>query len=141
MNNGKNQSDVLRRIREKIEAEKSVDVNVSLHMNACRHEAADGKTKGVEVCIKPVAGDDKQHTKTKATAKYKLAKRICENIAEIGFTNRGVKFRDDLYILNQTSKPTVLVELCFVDDKDDAELYQKNKKEVARAVVKAVKIY
>lgn len=141
VNNGKNQSDVLQKIREKIEKVVGANLNISLHMNACRHEKSDGKTKGVEVCIKPLLGDDKNHTYTRDTMKYRVARRICKELEELGFTNRGVKFRDDLYILNETRKPTVLVEICFVDDKDDAELYKKNKAAVAKAVVKAVLKY
>ena len=141
VNNGKSQSDVLQKIRTKVEKVYGADLNVSLHMNAAYHSGKDGRTKGVEVCIRPVPMDDKYHTRTRATTKYKVADAICKKIAKLGFTNRGVKFRDDLYILNKTSKPTVLVEICFVDDKDDAELYKQNKVAVAKAIVKAVLKY
>ena len=73
--------------------------------------------------------------------KYKVAQLVCREIAKLGFTNRGVKFRDNLYILKRTSKPTILVEICFVDDQDDAKLYKQNKDAVAQAIVKAVLNY
>lgn len=141
VNNGKNQNDVLVKIKNKIEKAAGVILNISLHMNAFRHETKDGKTKGVEVCICPVAGDDADYTKTKKTMKYKVAVLVCREIAKLGFTIRGVKFRDNLYILKKTSRPTILVEICFVDDQDDARLYKANKDAVAKAVVKAVLNY
>ena len=141
VNNGKSQSDVLVKIRNKIEKVLGAALNISMHMNAFVHQGQDGKTKGVEVCICPVAGDDGNYTKTKKTMKYKVAVLVCREIAKLGFTNRGVKFRSDLYILNRTSKPTILVEICFVDDWDDAKLYKANKKAVAQAIVKAILNY
>lgn len=136
--NGTSQNDVLKKIREKIEKVSGVILNVSIHFNAFKHEKKDGKTKGVEACIKPVAGDNEKYEKTKATMKYKVARAMCDNISLIGFENRGVRFRDDLYILNQTSKPTILLEVCFVDDQDDAIRYKRNKDNVAKSIAKAV---
>lgn len=141
VNNGKNQDDVLVKIKNKIEKVLGVCLNISMHMNACEHSKTDGRTKGVEVCICPVAGDDADYSKTKKTMKYKVAQLVCREIAKLGFTNRGVKFRDNLYILKRTSKPTILVEICFVDDQDDAKLYKQNKDAVAQAIVKAVLSY
>ena len=57
-------------------------------------------------------------------------------ISKLGFANRGVKTRTDLYVLNHTAparKKALLVECCFVDDKDDANLY--NAKKMAQAIV------
>lgn len=141
VNNGKSQNDVLVKIKNKIEKVLGVCLNISLHMNACKHSKADGRTKGVEVCVCPVAGDDADYTKTKKTMKYRVAQLVCKEIAKLGFTNRGVKFRTDLYILNRTSKPAILIEICFVDDQDDAKLYKQNKDAVAQAIVKAVLNY
>ena len=59
----------------------------------------------------------------------------------IGFANRGVKTESDLYFLNRTNRPAILVEVCFVDDQDDARLYKQNKDAVAQAIVKAVLNY
>lgn len=139
INDGRNQQDVLNRIVYICNSEKNVDLNAALHMNACAHEnKANGKTKGVEVHIKPVANDDAQYTKTKTTMKYKVATYICKNLEKIGFTNRGVKFNDHLYFLNHTNKPAILVEVCFVDDLDDANLYKNNKEKIAKAIADAI---
>ena len=70
-----------------------------------------------------------------------LASRICLKLAKLGFQNRGIKVRDDLYFLNHTSKPAILVEVCFVSDPDDAILYKTQKNDVAKAIVQAILNY
>lgn len=148
VNNGKSQIDVLKKILAKInKAIRSfakvggAALNVSLHFNASSHQKKDGVTTGVEAIIKPVPGDDDNYTKTKKTMKYKVAKAMCLNISLLGFRNRGVKFRDDLFILNQTNEQTVLLEICFVTDPDDAQLYKKKKKQIAQAIANAIIMY
>lgn len=91
-----------------------VDMNISVHLNASKKSKKDGKTKGVEVLV---TGNWKNAEE--------MAKRICKKISELGFTNRGVKIRKNLYFLNQTNGPSMLIETCFVDDEDDAVLYKK----------------
>ena len=46
-------------------------------------------------------------------------------MAALGFTNRGVKTSTSLYVLKNTKSPALLIEVCFVDDKDDCNLYKK----------------
>ena len=48
-----------------------------------------------------------------------LAERVSAAIASVGFTDRGPKYRDDLYFLNQTEMPAILLEICFVDSQAD----------------------
>jgi N-acetylmuramoyl-L-alanine amidase len=48
---------------------------------------------------------------------------VSEAIARCGFINRGAKKRTDLYFLNNTSAPAILLEICFVDSTADAEIY------------------
>lgn len=135
VNNGNSQSNVLARIVSACNAEKDADLHVSLHMNAFKHSGEDGNTKGVEVHIKKTTEDIKN------TTKYLVANKICKNIAKIGFTNRGVKYNDGLYFLNHTVKPAILVEICFVDDFDDAALYKSHKDEIAQAIAAAILAY
>lgn len=131
VNNGLSQTDVLAKICAICNLTKNVDLNISLHMNACSHEKKkDGKTKGVEVWIHE-NGSSKDLTRA-------VAEGICSNIATLGFTNRGVKTTKNLYFLNRTNKPSLLVEICFVDDVDDATLYMKNKKKIAKAIAEAI---
>lgn len=129
VNNGTSQGDVLKKICRKCNS-KNRQLDISIHFNASAHSVADGKTKGVEVwCIK------------NGGMRGAVAKAVCSRIAKIGFVNRGVKTTSGLYFLNNTSMPAILIEVCFVDDQDDAKLYKKNKDAVAQAIVKAVLNY
>lgn len=92
----------------------SVDLDISIHQNAAKVDPGDGKTKGVEVFV--------YSTSSKA---YSAAERVCAKLAALGFTNRGVKISTGLYVLKHTKSPAMLIEVGFVDDKDDADLYNK----------------
>lgn len=54
-----------------------------------------------------------------------LASQISAAIASCGFINRGPKKRSDLYFLNNTEMPAVLIETCFVDSESDADIYRQ----------------
>lgn len=105
----------LQRIVAKCNAH-SVNLDVSIHLNSGRNDyAGDGSTGGVEVWC--------YNEKTKA-----IAERICANIsAALGIRNRGVKYSKGLYVLKHTKAPALLVECCFVDDKDDANHWNADK--------------
>ena len=104
-----------------------LDLFVSIHFNACVNDTkGDGKTTGVECLV--------SHTGTKA---YDEAKRVCDKIAKLGFKNRGVKVYG-AYVLKNTKAPAFLIETCFIDDRDDMNLYIKKRSEVARAIVEGI---
>ena len=42
-----------------------------------------------------------------------LAKQVANAIASVGFKNRGAKKRTNLYFLNKTDMPAILVEVLF----------------------------
>jgi N-acetylmuramoyl-L-alanine amidase len=52
-----------------------------------------------------------------------FAKAILPEIAKLGFRNRGVKFRRDLYVLNKTKMPAILIECAFCDSEIDMKNY------------------
>lgn len=117
------QNGVLKKICAKCNTHK-VDLDVSIHFNSGAKDAkGNGKTTGVEAYIK--AG----------SAVYKTAIRICDEVAKLGFKNRGVKTKS-LYFINHTKSPAILIECCFVDDMDDARLYDADK--MARAIFTAI---
>ncbi|MCR5704325.1 MAG: N-acetylmuramoyl-L-alanine amidase [Eubacterium sp.] len=119
--NGTSQVDVLNRIVQKCNAH-TVDLDVSLHLNSGRNDkSGDGKTGGVEVLVYSNEG--------KISA---VASNVCNEVSKLGYTNRGVKENKGLYVLNSTKAPAMLVECAFVDDKDDAKLW--NAKKMARAI-------
>lgn len=124
---GKDANDILKKIVKKCNAH-DVDLDVSIHFNSgVSDKKGNDKTTGTEVLI--------YNAKSKA---YDEAKRVCDKIAKLGFKNRGIKLRSDLYFLNSTNAPAMLIEVCFVDDKDDVELYEKNVDKIAKAIVEGI---
>jgi N-acetylmuramoyl-L-alanine amidase len=67
-----------------------------------------------------------------------LANKVADAIASCGFVNRGAKHRDDLYFLNNTEQPAILIEVCFVDSTADAELYREQFTSICRAIANAL---
>ena len=68
-----------------------------------------------------------------------LAAQMSAAIADAGeFTNRGPKKRTDLYFLNQTAMPAILLEICFVDSKADSDLYNKHFEEICDAITMVI---
>lgn len=104
----------------------TVDLDVSIHFNSgAKDQKGNGKTTGTEVLIYSTGG-----------ASEKYAKNIADAIAALGFKNRGVKVRKDLYFLRSTKAQALLVECCFVDDKDDVALYDAAG--MAQAIAKGI---
>ena len=103
----------------------NVALDVSIHLNSGRNDyKGDNSTGGTEVW--------NYDTRTKV-----ISDRICSNIAkELGIRNRGTKYNKNLYVLNSTNSPALLVECCFVDDKDDADHW--NAKKCAKAIAEGI---
>ena len=130
VNNGTSQTDVLRKICTKCNSKKR-DIDISIHFNSAAHQkVTDRKTTGTEVWVRDTSG-----------IKGDLSKRICNQLSKVGFKNRGVKTTSGLWVLNKTTKPALLIEVCFVSDPDDAKLYKKNRDAVAKAIVQAILNY
>jgi len=115
VDSGTSQSNVITQIKSKINSHKNMTANISIHLNALSKSAADGKTKGTEVCV--------YATGTKAAS---LGSQICVKMKELGFTNRGVKAKTNLGVLKGITNggDNLLVECFFCDDQDDYNLYQ-----------------
>ena len=84
------------------------DLDVSVHFNAYVETA---KPMGIEVLY---------------VTQSQLASQMATAIARCGFLNRGGKQRSDLFFLNNTEMPAILIEVCFVDSEADAEIYNDN---------------
>jgi peptidoglycan hydrolase-like protein with peptidoglycan-binding domain len=68
-----------------------------------------------------------------------LSGKVSMLISEAGeFKNRGPKYRSDLFFLNNTSKPAILIEVCFVDSKADANLYNDYFEDICLAISEAI---
>ena len=56
---------------------------------------------------------------------FKQAELVCENMAELGFINRGIKNGSNLYVIRRSNARSMLIEVCFVDTESDADLYNE----------------
>lgn len=128
VDNGTSKEDVLKKIVTKCNAH-DVDLDVSIHFNAGAGDSAgNGVTTGTEVYI--------YNTNSKAKP---YAQKVANSIAALGFKLRDDAVKDDvknasyLYVLKNTKAPAMVVECCFVDDKDDVALYDY--KSMAEAIV------
>lgn len=129
-NNGKSQLDVLQKIMTKVNKHMS-DLNISIHFNASGHSKSDGKTTGTECYV--------YDCNKKSSKAYKFSTLVCSYLSVLGFKNRGVKDGKGLYVIRRSKTPTVLVEVCFVTDADDAKLYKATYKHIASDIAKAIK--
>lgn len=102
---------------------KDYDIVVQIHFNA--NETV-SKAMGTETLY------DKGSVKGKA-----YAERVNDKLNDI-FKNRGAKERNDLYWLNNTKAPAILIETCFVDSKADTDIYNKDKDRVAKAIAEGI---
>ena len=113
----------------------AVDIDISIHLNSGRNDyTGDDSTGGVEVLL---YNDELKD----------IAKNIAGEIAaEFGYRVRsysttpegcaGVKIRPDLYVLKNTRAKAMLIECCFVDDMDDAEVW--NPERCAKAICRGL---
>lgn len=103
----------------------SVDLDISIHFNSGANDrVGNGKSTGTEVFV---------YNSTSKAKPY--AERVCKKISALGFKNRGVKYSTKFAVL-KTKNPNMLIECCFVDDKDDVKLYDY--KSMAKAIVEGI---
>lgn len=95
---------------------------VSIHHNACP-----GGYGSEVLCIK---GNYQGGLSTK------VGEAILKELAVIGLKNRGVKDRRNLYVVNNTSMPALIVECAFVDSNSDMKNY--NTEKTAAAIYKGI---
>jgi N-acetylmuramoyl-L-alanine amidase len=96
------------------------DLDISVHFNAYEQVS---KPMGCEVLYVTQAA---------------LASQLSAAIAEVGFINRGPKKRTDLFFLNNTAMPAVLLEVCFVDSEADCDIYAAEFKEICINLAEAL---
>lgn len=123
---GTSVSDIVNKQVSKMNSYSNIDLHISIHFNSgANDKSGNGKSTGVEVLVYNTSG-----------TKYDTGKRICSKIEGLGYKNREVKIRTNLCVLSKTKAQALLVECCFVDDKDDIDLY--NYKRMAKAIVEGV---
>lgn len=110
------QRDSLKQRTDKANAEK-VDFFIDIHFNA-------GGGYGTEVL----------YVSDKGKA---LGEPVLKELVNIlGSKNRGMKYRDNLWVLNQTTMPAYLVECLFVDSESDSKLY--NPENIAEGIFRGI---
>lgn len=97
------------------------DLDVSVHFNAFESTS---KPMGTEVLY---------------VTRRDLAAGVSDAIASTaGLIDRGPKERTDLYFLNNTDMPAILIEVCFVDSDADVALYGEHFDEICAAIADAL---
>jgi hypothetical protein len=92
------------------------DLDVSIHFNAYEQVS---KPMGTEVLY---------------VTQQSLAAEVSAAIASCGFINRGPKKRTDLFFLNETAMPAILIEVCFVDSEADCAVYDDQFDQICEAI-------
>ena len=68
-----------------------------------------------------------------------LATGVAAEVARHGqLLNRGPKHRTNLYFLNNTTAPAILIEVCFVDSTADADAYRRNFSMICQAIADTI---
>lgn len=109
--------------RSDFENRNTYDYFISFHRNAYEAE----KATGVET-----------YTYLNGGAKSKgLAQRIQTSFVALGFTDRGVK-EANFHVLRETKAPAVLVEIGFIDNTGDNNLFDAKRNEIIKGLAKAI---
>lgn len=109
--------------RSGFENRNSYDYFISFHRNAFKPEQA----KGAET-----------YTYLSASTKAKaLAEKIQAGLVSVGFVNRGVKTAN-YHVLRETRCPAVLIEIGFIDNSGDNNIFDSKRNEIIREIAKAI---
>lgn len=130
VSNGTGQKDVLKKICTKCNNH-TVDLDVSIHFNSGRNDKkGDNSQGGFEIYATSFSG-----------IKGTVAKRIANKMRGLGFRMHGNPYKQssNLYYLNNTKAKALLLEICFVDDKDDYNQYKKvGYDKIGKAIAEAI---
>ena len=103
---------------------------LEFHLNSAANDLkGNGRTTGTEIFV---------HTNEQGVG---VEQAILRRVCALGFTNRGIKRSSGLAVLKHVFKRGVshaLVETCFIDDKDDMELYGAKFDAIAKAIADGV---
>lgn len=103
------------------------DLFISIHCNSF----ANPNAQGTEVCVFPCA--------SVGTALGGFIQAQIVN--SLDTVDRGIKYRDNLYVLRATDMPAVLVETAFISNGEDAAKLRDNADDFARAIARGVTDY
>lgn len=115
--------------RVAVAQQEQADFYISLHRNAAEVDA-----HGIEVWV----------AENCSSNSLALAQSVEQGLVEAGVQNsRGVRTGSqsgsgDYYVLSHTTMPAILVELGFIQDREDNRLLDKNMEQYAEAIAAAV---
>ncbi|MEK4231324.1 N-acetylmuramoyl-L-alanine amidase family protein [Solibacillus sp. FSL H8-0538] len=109
--------------RVKMEWKKTYDFFISFHRNAFKPEVATGAEVFVYKSI---------NAKSKP-----LADKIQSALVNVGFRNRGVK-EAEFYVLKHTRAPALLLEIGFIDNSADNQLFDSKFEELVEGMAHAI---
>lgn len=109
--------------RSNFENRNSYDYLIFFHRNAFKPEQA----KGAETYV---------YTRPGAKAKA-LAEKIQGSLVRVGFVNRGVKTAN-FHVLRETRCPAVLIEVGFIDNSGDNNIFDSRRNEIIKGIAKAI---
>ena len=111
---------------EKAEMANSADADyfVSLHRNIM---SIPGTASGVESLVYENSG----------TAGI-MAANINSELGNAGFSNLGIVERPGVIVLRQTKMPAVLIEVGFLDNDRDNQLFEMNFQQIAEAIARGI---
>lgn len=103
--------------------------SLEVHFNSGAADLkGNGRTTGTEIYV------------TTAEKTVGVETKIVQSIAALGFKNRGVKRTNFtvIYRAKAAGVSSALLEVCFIDDKDDMSAYAAKKTQIAAAVANAI---
>lgn len=98
------------------------DLFVSIHFNAFN-----GRATGTETYV--------SYTPDSVMVGHAIQQNLC---AALELPNRGIKENMNLLVINSTTMPAVLVEVCFIDNDDDIKWYMERKEQAADAIATGI---
>ncbi len=96
------------------------DYFISLHRNS---SATPNQYEGVETLVYSDTG-----------IKADMARNINNRLEDVGFKNLGVDERKDLAVLRRTRMPALLLEVGFINNEEDNQLFDARRAEIAEAI-------
>lgn len=111
--------------RVEIEKRKKYDFFISFHRNAFKPEVG----TGAEVFVFSLSNP--------ASKSKPLADKIQRALVNVGFRNRGVK-ESSFYVLKNTRAPALLLEVGFIDNSTDNQLFDTQFDAIVDAIANAI---
>lgn len=110
--------------KAQIANEEEADYFISLHRNS---SPKPNQYEGVETLLYDRAG-----------IKLEMAEAIDGALADVGFQNLGVKERPGLVVLRRTQMPALLVEVGFINNEKDNQLFDERFSQIAQAIADGI---